>query len=90
MISDYYDFFLFLTGLFMFGAIIYFLPLKYPKDIIIPTPKIFPPKISIAVILLAIIIAGFLLNQLLMWRLFSSGSLKDVLPTISINITKKG
>ena len=90
MISDYYDFFLFLSGLLILGAIFYLLPLRYPKDIIIPIPKISLPKISISVILLAIIIGGFLLNQLLMWRLISSGRLKNVLPAISINITKKG
>ena len=89
MISDYYDFFLFLGVLPILGVIIYLLPLRYPKDIIIPIPKISLPKISISVILLIIIIGGFLLNQLLMWRLFSFGSLEKLLPTITINITKK-
>ncbi len=102
MISDYYDFFIFLGGLLLLGGVIYLLFSRYFKGIFISeeaisklrtsnqlsTPKISFPKISISVILLIIIIGGFLFNQFLMWRMNSSGILGKLF-SISINITKK-
>lgn len=47
------------------------------------------PKFTPQSLLFTIIIGGFLLNQVLIWRIIFSGSLNTILPTISINITKK-
>jgi len=88
MISDYYDFFIFIGGILILGAIIYLSPLRFPKDIVIPTPKISFPKIPIKVILLAIIIGAFLFNQFLMWKTGSFDILSKLF-SISVNITKK-
>lgn len=46
------------------------------------------PKISLKKILLIIIVAGFLFNQVLMWRMNSSNFLSKLF-NINITITKK-
>ena len=119
MISDYYDFFLFLGGLLILGGIIYLFFRRFLQNIFISEEEISKLKTSnqlstheisfqeisknialrvrlktksqaslISVILLAVIIGGFLLNQFLMWKMDSSGILSKLL-NISIIFTKK-
>lgn len=101
MISDYYDFIIFLGGLLAASGIVYFFFLRSLQDIFISEEeisklaaleqinslKISFPKISISVILLTVIIGGFLLNQILMWKMNSSYFTKPF--SISVNITRK-
>lgn len=101
-LADYNDFFLFLVGVLILGGIIFlFFPREFYGIFIsdeevsklrisskVPDTILSFPKISVNVILLAIIIGGFLFNQFLMWRVDSSGSLNKLF-SISINITKK-
>ncbi len=99
--SDYNDFFLFLSGLLIFGVIIYLFFLEQLQKIFISEQeisrlkvsnqpsdaKISLPRISVSLILLIIIIAGFLFNQFQMWKLNLSSQNKQF--TINISITKK-
>lgn len=89
-ITDYYDFFIFLGGILVFGGIIHLILQRNFKEIFISEEEIAKlkssnPRISVKTILLIIIAAGFLLNQVLIWKVTSNNSL----PTIKINITKK-
>lgn len=100
--SDYYDFFIFLSGVLVLGGVLYFFYHRLPHNLFISdreisklkstnqvsTIKIPFPKVSISMVLLIIIIGGFLLNQFLMWRMGSSGVLNKLF-SISINITRK-
>ena len=99
VLADYYDFFLFLGGIFAVGGIIYLSLRQNIKKIFISeeeiatlktsdqatTFKISFPKISLATALLIIIVAGFLLNQILILKV----SPNNTFPRININITKK-
>ena len=58
-------------------------PEKKAENLEIPIPKI-----SISIILPVIIIGAFLFNQLLMWRMNSSGFLSKLF-NINITVTKK-
>ena len=100
--ADYADFFRFLGGSLIFGGVVYQLLLRYPQNIFvsneeiskhqkieqIANPKTVSSKISIKAIIFALIIGGFLLNQLLIWKTVLSGGVGKPF-SVSINITKK-
>ena len=99
VLADYYDFFLFLGGVFAVGGIICLSLRRNTKGIFISEEevaklktsgqatnfKISFPKISVKAALLIVIVAGFLLNQILILKV----SPNNYFPTININITKK-
>ena len=100
--GDYADFFKFLGGGLVFGGIAYQLLLKYPQSIFIsneeisqykkieqlPITKPEITKISIKTVVFILIIGGFILNQILIWRTILSGNFNKPF-SVSINITKK-
>ena len=101
-LADYADFFRFLGGGLILGGIIYQFLLKYPQDIFISSEEISQhkkiehlsigkpqtPKTSIKTIVFILIVVGFVLNQILIWRTLLSGNFSKPF-SVSINITKK-
>lgn len=101
-LSDYSDFFKFLGGGLILGGIVYQFLLKYPQNIFISDEEISKhknvqqasvtktesPKISIRTIVFILIIGGFILNQILIWKTVLSGNSSKPF-SVSINITKK-
>lgn len=100
--SDYSDFFKFLGGGMILGGIVYQLLLKYPQNIFISNeeasehkkieqisiPKTAPSRISVKTAMFILIIGGFILNQILIWRTVLSGNLSKPF-SVSINIKRK-
>jgi len=99
--SDYSNFFRFLGGGLVLSGLIRVFFSRYLSEVFMsedeiskiktPTKSSFTkksfPKITVSLILLIIIIAGFLFNQFQMWKLNLSNQNKQF--TINISITKK-
>ena len=102
LFADYADFFRFLGIGLILGGIVYQFLLRYPQNIFISEeeipkhkkveqisiPKTVSPKLSVNAIVFILIIAGFILNQILIWKtVLSRNSSKPF--SVSINITRK-
>lgn len=101
-LADYTDFFRFLGGGLILGGITYQFLLRYPQSIFISNEEIsehkttqqisisktVSPKISIKIAMFILIIGGFILNQILIWRTVLSGNFNKPF-SVSVNITRK-